>query len=124
MSVGAIFAAMNTMYASVGARTREIGTLRVLGFRRRAVVASFLIEGAFLAALGGLLGGGLSLFMNGYAVGTLSFATFSETVFEFRVTPWLMLKGVLFAVVVGLAGTLLPAVRASRLPVISALKSL
>lgn len=124
MSVGAIFAAMNTMYASVGARTREIGTLRVLGFRRRSVVASFLVEGAFLASLGGLLGCGLSLFMNGYAVGTLSFATFSETVFEFRVTPWLMTKGLVFSVVVGLLGTLFPAIRASRLPVISALKSL
>ncbi|MGE3308647.1 MAG: ABC transporter permease [Limisphaerales bacterium] len=124
MSVGAIFAAMNTMYASVGARTREIGTLRVLGFRRRSVVASFLVEGAFLASLGGVLGCGLSLFMNGYAVGTLSFATFSETVFEFRVTPWLMTKGVVFSVIVGLLGTLFPAIRASRLPVISALKSL
>lgn len=124
MSVGAIFAAMNTMYASVGARTREIGTLRVLGFRRRSVVASFLVEGAFLASLGGLLGCALSLFMNGYAVGTLSFSTFSETVFEFRVTPWLMAKGLVFSIVVGLLGTLFPAIRASRLPVISALKSL
>jgi putative ABC transport system permease protein len=124
MSVGAIFAAMNTMYASVGARTREIGTLRVLGFRRRAVVASFLIEGAILASLGGVLGCALSLFMNGYAVGTLSFSTFSETVFEFRVTPWLMAKGLLFSIVVGLLGTLFPAIRASRLPVIAALKSL
>ena len=124
MSVGAVFSAMNTMYAAVGARTREIGTLRVLGFRRRSVVVSFLIEGALLAAIGGLLGGGLSLFMNGYAVGTLSFQTFSETVFEFRVTPLLFAKGVLFAVVVGLAGTLLPAIRASRLPVIAALKSI
>lgn len=124
MSVGAVFAAMNTMYAAVGARTREIGTLRVLGFRRRSVVAGFLLEGAMLAGLGGLLGGGLSLFMNGYAVGTLNFATFSETVFEFRVTPWLMLKGLVFSVVVGVIGTLLPAIRASRLPVIAALKSL
>lgn len=124
MSVGAVFAAMNTMYAAVGARTREIGTLRVLGFRRRSVVAGFLLEGAILAGLGGLIGGGLSLFMNGYAVGTLNFATFSETVFEFRVTPWLMLKGLVFSVVVGVIGTLLPAIRASRLPVIAALKSL
>lgn len=124
MSVGAVFAAMNTMYAAVGARTREIGTLRVLGFRRRTVVLSFLIEGALLACLGGILGSLLALFMNGYAVGTLNFATFSETVFEFRITPYLMLKGVLFSVVVGVIGTLLPALRASRLPVISALKSL
>ncbi len=124
MSVGAIFAAMNTMYAAIGSRTREIGTLRVLGFRRRTVVASFLLEGAFLASLGGILGSLLSLVMNGYAVGTLNFATFSESVFEFRITPYLMLKGVIFSIVVGLVGSLLPAVRASRLPVISALKSL
>lgn len=123
MSVGAVFAAMNTMYAAVGARTREIGTLRVLGYRRRAVVLSFLVEGAFLASLGGVLGSVLSLVMNGYAVGTLNFQTFSETVFEFRVTPGLMLKGVAFSVIVGVLGTFLPALRASRLPVISALKS-
>lgn len=123
MSVGAVFAAMNTMYAAVGARTREIGTLRVLGYRRRTVVLSFLLEGAFLASLGGVLGSLLSLVMNGYAVGTLNFQTFSETVFEFRVTPLLMLKGVAFSVIVGVLGTFLPALRASRLPVISALKS-
>lgn len=124
MSVGAIFAAMNTMYAAVAARTREVGTLRVLGFRRRTVVLGFLFEGAFLASLGGALGSVLSLFMNGYAVGTLNFSTFSESVFEFRITPGLMLEGVLFSVVVGILGTLLPALRASRLPVIAALKSL
>lgn len=124
MSVGAIFAAMNTMYAAVAARTREIGTLRVLGFRRRTVVAGFLLEGAFLACLGGILGCVMSLVMNGYAVGTLNFSTFSETVFEFRITPFLMLKGILFSIVVGVTGTFLPALRASRLPVIAALKSL
>ncbi|MHB9009695.1 MAG: ABC transporter permease, partial [Limisphaerales bacterium] len=124
MSIGAVFAAMITMYASVGARTREIGTLRVLGYRRRMVVTGFLIEGAILAAIGGVIGGVLSLLMNGYAVGTLNFQTFSETVFEFRITPALLLRGVLFSILVGLLGTLLPAIRASRLPVISALKSL
>lgn len=123
MSVGAVFAAMNTMYAAVGARTREIGTLRVLGFRRRAVVAGFMVEGAFLALIGGILGCGLSLLMNGYAVGTISFESFSETVFEFTVTPALMLRGIAFSILVGLIGTLLPAIRASRLPVISALKA-
>ncbi|MBX3746353.1 MAG: ABC transporter permease [Verrucomicrobiae bacterium] len=123
MSVGAVFAAMNTMYAAVGARTREIGTLRVLGFRRRTVVLSFLIEGVFLATLGGAVGCLLSLFLNGYAVGTLNFETFSESVFEFQVTPAVMLKGLVFAWIVGVLGTLLPAVRAARLPVIASLKS-
>lgn len=123
MSIGAIFAAMNTMYASVGSRTREIGTLRVLGFRRRAILASFLIEGALLAAIGGALGCLLALPLQGYSTGTMSFNTFSETVFEFRITPWLAAKGIIFAVVVGVIGSLLPALRAARLPVIAALKS-
>lgn len=123
MSIGAIFAAMNTMYASVGARTREVGTLRVLGFRRRSVLLGFLIEGAVLALIGGILGVALALPMNGYTTGTISFETFSETVFQFRVTPWLATKGLIFAVVVGVVGSFLPALRAARLPVIAALKS-
>jgi putative ABC transport system permease protein len=123
MSIGAIFAAMNTMYASVGSRTREIGTLRVLGFRRRTILVGFIIEGAMLAALGGMLGCLLALPLHGYSTGTMSFNTFSETVFQFRITPWLAAKGIIFAVVVGVIGSLLPAIRASRLPVIAALKS-
>jgi putative ABC transport system permease protein len=123
MSIGAIFAAMNTMYASIGARTREVGTLRVLGFRRRTILVSFLIEGAFLALLGGVLGCIFSLPMNGYATGTLSFDNFSEVVFEFRITPHLAMRGLIFSVIVGLIGSLLPAIRASRLPVIASLKS-
>jgi len=123
MSIGAVFAAMNTMYASVGSRTREIGTLRVLGFRRRTILAGFIVEGAFLAALGGVLGCLLALPLHGVSTGTMSFNSFSETVFEFRITPWLAAKGLIFAVVVGIIGSLLPAIRASRLPVITALKS-
>ena len=123
MSIGAIFAAMNTMYASVGSRTREIGTLRVLGFRRRTILAGFILEGAILAAIGGALGCLLALPLHGYSTGTMSFNTFSETVFQFRITPWLATKGILFSVVVGVIGSLLPAIRAARLPVIAALKS-
>jgi len=123
MSIGAIFAAMNTMYASVGSRTREIGTLRVLGFRRRTILASFIIEGALLAGIGGIFGCLLALPLHGYSTGTMSFNTFSETVFQFRITPWLAMKGIIFAVVVGVIGSLLPAIRAARLPVIAALKS-
>jgi putative ABC transport system permease protein len=114
---------MNTMYASVGSRTREIGTLRVLGFRRRTILASFIIEGALLAAIGGVLGCLLALPMHGVSTGTMSFNTFSETVFQFRITPWLAAKGIIFAIVVGIVGSLLPAIRAARLPVIAALKS-
>jgi putative ABC transport system permease protein len=130
MSIGAIFAAMNTMYASVAARTREVGTLRVLGYSRRSVVLCFMIEGALLAFGGGLLGSALALGLNFYVqargifFGTMDFQSFSETIFQFRVTPDLVIKGLVFSVVIGLAGSLLPALRAARLPVISALKSL
>jgi putative ABC transport system permease protein len=123
MSIGAIFAAMNTMYASVGARTREIGTLRVLGYRGFSILASFLIEGAFLALLGGILGCTLALPLHGYSTGTMSFESFSETVFQFRITPTLIAKGLAFSIVVGLVGSFLPALRASRLPMIAALKA-
>lgn len=130
MSIGAVFAAMNTMYASVAARTREIGTLRVLGFSRAAIVVCFLVEGSFLAMLGGILGSALAwgvyafVVVRGIHFGTMDFQSFAETVFQFRVTPDLMLLGVLFSVAIGLAGSLFPALRAARLPVISALRSL
>jgi putative ABC transport system permease protein len=123
MSIGAIFAAMNTMYAAVGARTREIGTLRVLGYRRRTILLCFIIEGAILSLVGGVLGCALSLPMQGYSAGTIGWETFSETVFHFRITPWLLTKGLIFSVIVGVAGSFLPALRAARLPVISALKA-
>jgi putative ABC transport system permease protein len=130
MSIGAVFAAMNTMYASVAARTREVGTLRVLGYSRRAVVVCFMIEGTLVSIAGGLLGSGLALLIYGYVkwrgvyFGTMDFQSFAETVFQFRVTPDLMILGVVFSMFIGLAGSLLPALRAARLPVISALKSL
>jgi putative ABC transport system permease protein len=130
MSVGAVFAAMNTMYANVASRTREIGTLRVLGYSRGAVVVCFLIEGVILSGLGGLVGCGLSLAVYTYVVargvtfGTMDFQSFAETVYQFRVTPDLMLLGLAFSMAIGLVGSFLPALRASRLPVISALKSL
>jgi putative ABC transport system permease protein len=124
MSVGAVFAAMNTMYAAVGSRTREIGTLRVLGFRRRSVILALLLEGGFLALLGGILGCAVAFYWNGYTTATMGMETFSEIVFDFRVTPGLVAEGLIFAVIVGLVGTALPAVRAARLPVITALKSL
>ncbi len=130
MSIGACFAAMNTMYASVAARTREIGTLRVLGFRRLAVMTGFLVEGMCLASLGGAIGCVLSLFaqplmtMSGASMGTLNFDTFSETILQFAVTPEVALRGMVFSVIIGLIGSFLPALRAARLPVISALRSI
>jgi putative ABC transport system permease protein len=125
MSVGAVFAAMNTMYASVGARTREIGTLRVLGYRRRSILLGFIIEGVFLSLIGGALGCGAAWVLHKYfgTTATMSFESFSEMMFRFRITPLLVAKGMLFSAVVGAAGSLLPAIRASRLPVIAALKA-
>jgi putative ABC transport system permease protein len=123
MSIGAIFAAMNTLYASVGARVREIGTLRVLGYRRRAILMSFIIEGALLSLAGGLLGGLLALPLHGYTTATIGFETFSETIFQFRITPALFAEGLLFSLIVGVIGSLLPAIRAARLPVIAALRA-
>ena len=125
MSIGAVFAAMNTMYASIGARTREIGTLRVLGYRRRAILVSFMMEGAFLALIGGVLGCVTAWGLHHWfgTTGMMSFDSFSELVFRFRITPALVVKGLIFSVLVGVAGSFLPAVRASRLPVMDALKA-
>jgi putative ABC transport system permease protein len=123
MSIGAAFAAMNTMYAAVGARTREIGTLRVLGFRRRDVYASFLAESVLLALFGGAIGCALSLPLNGLATGTFSWTTFAEIAFEFRITGELLAKGMAFALVMGVLGGMLPARMAARKPVLDALRS-
>ena len=123
MSVGAVFAAMNTLYASVGARTREIGTLRDLGFRRRSILAGFLFEGAVLSGIGGVIGCLLALPVHGYSTGTIGFETFAETVFDFQITPELAVQGLLFSICLGLLGSFFPALRASRLPVITSLKS-
>jgi putative ABC transport system permease protein len=122
MGVGAVFGAMNTMYAIVAARTREIGTLRALGFSRRAILTSFLIESAFLAALGGAVGCLLAFPMNGFSTGTGQTQSFSEIAFSFRITPGIVGVGMGFAIVMGVIGGLLPAVRGARLPITSALR--
>jgi putative ABC transport system permease protein len=122
MGIGAVFGAMNTMYAIVAARTREIGTLRALGFSRRAILFSFVVESVTLALLGGLVGCLLALPMNGYSTGTGQTQSFSEIAFAFRVTPQIAAAGIAFAVVMGLIGGLLPALRAARLPITSALR--
>jgi putative ABC transport system permease protein len=123
MTIGAAFAAMNTMYAAVGGRTREIGTLRVLGFRRRQIYASFLLESVMLSLLGGALGCMLSLLCNFVSTGTLSQTTFAEVAFQFQVTPRMMGAGMLFALVMGMLGGLLPARLAARKPVLDALRA-
>jgi ABC-type lipoprotein release transport system permease subunit len=122
MGIGAVFGAMNTMYAIVAARTREIGTLRALGFSRRSILTSFLIESVLLAFAGGVLGCLLALPMNGFSTGTGQTQSFSEIAFAFRITPMIVGIGLGFAVLMGLVGGLLPALRGSRMPITSALR--
>jgi|HubBroStandDraft_4_1064222.scaffolds.fasta_scaffold03327_6 putative ABC transport system permease protein len=117
--IGAVFAAMNTMYAIVAHRTREVGTLRAIGFSRFSVLMSFMLEGLLLAIAGGLLGCLLSLLMNGMTANTS--ASLGEVSFAFRVTPSDLAYGLAFAAAMGVIGSLLPAARAARLPIISAL---
>jgi putative ABC transport system permease protein len=122
MGVGAVFGAMNTMYAIVAARTREIGTLRALGFSRRSILASFLIESVLLSFVGGVLGCLLAFPMNGFSTATGQTQSFSEIAFAFRITPEIVMIGLAFAVVMGIVGGLLPALRGARLPITSALR--
>ena len=125
MAVGATFGALNTMYSAVSARTREIATLRALGFGRGSVVISVMLESLVLALIGGLLGGGLAyLFFNGYRTSTMNFQSFSQVAFAFDVTPGLLVKGIAWAAAIGLIGGLFPALRAARLPIASALREL
>lgn len=123
MALGAIFGAVNTMYTSVSNRTREIATLRALGFGATPVAISTLVESLVLAILGGIIGSVIVyLVFNGYTVSTLNFASFSQVVFDFAVTPDLLIQGVIFATVIGFIGGLFPAIRAARLPVATALR--
>jgi putative ABC transport system permease protein len=119
---GSCFAAMNAMYATVAYRTREIATLRVLGFSRRAVLMAFVLESALLAGVGGVIGCLLALPVHGISTGTMNWMTFSEVTFAFRITPALMLDGVIFSIVVGVLGGLLPARLAASRPLVSALR--
>jgi ABC-type lipoprotein release transport system permease subunit len=121
MAVGSSFAAMNTMYAAVARRSREIGTLRVLGFSKGSILTSFLMESALLSALGGLLGCLLALPLNGVTT-SIGNSSFSETAFAFHVTPSIMLTGIVFAVVLGSVGGLFPARMASRKEILTALR--
>jgi putative ABC transport system permease protein len=122
MGVGAVFGAMNTMYAIVAARTREIGTLRALGFSRRAILTSFLIESVILAIAGGAVGCLLAFPMNGFSTGTGQTQSFSEIAFAFQITPGIVLIGMVFAALMGIVGGLLPAFRGARLPITTALR--
>jgi putative ABC transport system permease protein len=122
MAVGAVFGAVNTMYASVASRAPEIAVLLTLGFRPRSVLASFLMESALIAAVGGVIGGLLALPINGMVTSTTNWSSFSEIAFSFRVTPLLLLSGFLFALLMGLVGGFFPAWRAARIPVVEAIR--
>jgi len=124
MALGSSFAAMNTMYAAVARRSREVGTLRVLGFSRGSILLSFLIESVLLSVLGGLLGCVLVLPLNNITTGIGSFVTFSEISFNFRVSPEIMMIGVVFAVVMGTVGGLFPARSAAKTEILTALRDI
>jgi putative ABC transport system permease protein len=125
MAIGAVFGALNTMYSAVSARTREIATLRALGFGSGAVVVSLMIESLLLALVGGGIGGGLAYFaFNNFHTSTMNFQSFSQIAFAFKVTPALLVRGVVWSAMIGLIGGLFPAIRAARLPIAAALREL
>jgi putative ABC transport system permease protein len=125
MAVGATFGALNCMYSAIASRQVEIATLRAIGFGGAPVVVSVMIEALLLALVGGGLGGALAyVYCDGATLSTLNFSTFSQVAFDFRVTPRLLGEGLLWALLIGAAGGLLPAVRAARVPVAAALRTL
>jgi putative ABC transport system permease protein len=124
MAIGAVFGALNTMYSAVSERGREIATMRALGFGGPSVVFSFLIEALLIAFIGGLIGCVAVLRLNGLTTSTINWQTFSNLAFAFRITPGLLLSGLLFALVMGLIGGLLPAISAARRPIAVALREL
>lgn len=124
MAIGAVFGALNTMYSAVAERGREIATMRALGFGAAAVVFSFLMEALLISFVGGGLACLAVLPLNGLTTSTMNFQTFSNLAFAFKITPELLVKGIVFALVMGVIGGLLPAVRAARLPVATALREL
>ena len=124
LSIGAVFGAMNTMYAAVAYRTREIGTLRALGFSRVRIIAAFLVESVALALVGGVIGCILALPVHGLSTGAMNMTSFSELAFKFRITPGLLVGGLVFSALMGAVGGLLPALRAARIPVAHALREI
>jgi len=124
MGLGAILAALNTMYSAVSERSREIAVLRALGFQGGSIVLSFLAEAMIIAIIGGILGCVLVLPVNGITTGTINWQTFSHLSFAFRITPDLLLWGIFFAIFMGVLGGLPPAIRAARANVSTTLRAL
>ena len=124
MAIGATFGALNCMYSAIASRQVEIATLRAIGFGGAPVVVSVMIEALLLALVGGAAGGALAyVYCDGASLSTLNFSTFSQVAFDFRVTPALLGQGLAWALLIGAAGGLLPAIRAARLPVTAALRA-
>ncbi|HET8921952.1 MAG TPA: ABC transporter permease [Candidatus Acidoferrum sp.] len=124
MAIGAVFGALNTMYSAVADRGREIATMRALGFGGPSVVFSFLLEALLISFVGGVLGCLAVLRLNGLTTSTINFQTFSNLAFAFKITPDLLLMGVVFALAMGVLGGMPPAVRAAQLPVATALREM
>ncbi len=124
MGIGAVIGALNTMYAMVSERSREIATMRAIGFPRLSIVISFVFEAVVIAFIGGLLGCLSVLKLNGYTTGTMNMQTFSHMAFAFQITPLLLAVGIVFALVMGVLGGVPPAMRAANRPVASALREL
>ena len=122
-SIGAMIGAMITMYAAVATRVGEIGTLRALGFRRSAILAAFLFEAVLLGGIGGIVGVTLASFMQLVRISTLNWQSFAELAFSFTLTPYIAVLSIGFAIVMGIVGGFLPAVRAARLSIVDALRS-
>ncbi len=124
MAVGAVFAALNTMYSAVAARSAEIGTLKALGFGPGSIVASFLAESILIAIAGGAVGCLAALPFNGFTTGTMNWSSFSYLAFSFRVTPAILASGIVFSLIMGVIGGIPPAAHAARVPIIVALREL
>jgi len=122
-SLGAIIGSMVTMYAAVANRVTEIGTLRALGFQRRTILSTFLAESLFLSLIGGLLGLLSASFMNRLTISTMNWQTFSELTFRFHLSQSVVVSALSFAAVMGLLGGMLPALRASRMDIVTALRA-
>ena len=123
MALGALFGALNTMYSAVAARTREIATLRALGFGSTPVILSVMFESLALALIGGIAGAAAAYFaFDGFKAATINWQTFSQIAFAFSVTPKLLANAIIWTVVLGLLGGLFPAIRAARLPISAALR--
>lgn len=124
MAIGAVFGALNTMYSAVSERGREIATMRALGFGGPAVVFSFVLEALLISFVGGVLGCLAVLRLNGYTTGAMNLQTFSHVAFAFKITPELLIQGIVFALLMGVLGGLFPAIRAASLPISHALREL